>query len=470
MAQFTHILNKIPGLRFISEELDIQSTPGRHLLMKQQLMTSDAEISSYLDKVEEFRKLLQIQSEDLTDRLTSLRNLKSALAEIHDITGTLNSLREGLVLDDIGLFEIKKFALLTERIIKSLSALRTSVVSLADISPVIALLDPDKQRIAHFYIYDSYSDELAALRKVYNEAVKKDTQQAVEIQLKCFEIEDVIREKLSAELRKFTIQLLENLSALAQLDVMLAKAGLALKLGLVKPVSGSQSTIVVEGLFNPEIRESLRLKGKDFQPVNITLHESPALVTGANMAGKTVLLKSIALLQYMYQYGFFLPAAKAVMTAMDKIMTSMDDEQSELKGLSSYASEMLKINGIIHAAKSGDKILALIDEPARTTNPMEGKAIVNALVDLLQKYKVTSIVTTHYSGIVTDCRKIRVVGLKTSEIGAKPTIENINDFMDYSLLELHPDEQEVPHEALSIAEILEVDEELISKAKKYLEN
>jgi DNA mismatch repair protein MutS2 len=93
-------------------------------------------------------------------------------------------------------------------------------------------------------------------------------------------------------------------------------------------------------------------------------------------------------------------------------MTSMDDEQSELKGLSSFASEMLKINAIIHAAKTGNHILALIDEPARTTNPVEGQALVNALVDMLQEHKVQSLLTTHYSGIQSDCRRLRVCRTK----------------------------------------------------------
>jgi DNA mismatch repair protein MutS2 len=68
-------------------------------------------------------------------------------------------------------------------------------------------------------------------------------------------------------------------------------------------------------LFNPEVAEALRLKNKKYQPVDINLTDGPALITGANMGGKTVLLKSVALAQYMFQYGFFVPARECSDTA-----------------------------------------------------------------------------------------------------------------------------------------------------------
>ncbi len=92
-------------------------------------------------------------------------------------------------------------------------------------------------------------------------------------------------------------------------------------------------------------------------------------------------------------------------------MTGIGDEQSELNGLSSFAAEMLNIQAIIAEARAGKKMLVLIDEPARTTNPHEGLAIANALIDLLELLKVRALITTHYSGLKTSCRKLRVKGL-----------------------------------------------------------
>lgn len=500
------MINKVPGLRFIADALELQSGPGRLHMLRQHLMTSADEIAFHLEKTDQLKHLMEAAASDIADnrQTTSAKPLKEAglsehidskqlveslrhaLSEVHDITGTLNMLQSGLIPDDIGLFEIKRLALIIERISCLLRTLNCDVVSFDDFSEVITLLDPEKQRVPHFYIYDSYNSELAELRKKYDALNKKSVtpeqeQEAEKVRLQCTEMEDTIREQLAGQLKPFSGDLLNAIDSLADLDIWLAKASLAIKFGLSKPEiviptgneDGGQTTY--RKLFNPAIEEALKDRGKKFQPVDIMLDDAPCLITGANMAGKTVLLKTVALAQYLFQYGFFVPAESAVIVPVDRIMTSFEDEQSELKGLSSFAAEMLKINGIIQASRTNSRILALIDEPARTTNPQEGLALVNALIDLLNEHNVKSLITTHYSGFDTTCRRLRVAGLRTNEIHSKPTIETINDYMDYSLIELHQAkegqvrlEDEVPHEALRIAAILEVDTALLERAKWYL--
>lgn len=113
------------------------------------------------------------------------------------------------------------------------------------------------------------------------------------------------------------------------------------------------------------------------------------------------------------------------------------------------------------------KVLALVDEPARTTNPHEGIAIANALLDMFEILKIRSLVTTHYSGLRTNCRKLRVKGLSFDKITEAVSTSTIHQYMDYSLLEVMTDE--VPQEALLISKILGIDEELIQKAQEYTE-
>jgi DNA mismatch repair ATPase MutS len=129
---------------------------------------------------------------------------------------------------------------------------------------------------------------------------------------------------------------------------------------------------------------------------------------------------------------------------------------------------MLNVNKIIDSVKSGKNVLALIDELARTTNPDEGKSIVRAMIDFLSEYKVCSLITTHYSGIINNCKKLRVKGLMTEKIKGKIKFEDLNNYMDYSLDETKG--LEVPAEGLKIAEIMGVDEDLIKRAKSYLTN
>lgn len=183
------------------------------------------------------------------------------------------------------------------------------------------------------------------------------------------------------------------------------------------------------------------------------------------MGGKTILLKSIALSQYMFQFGFFVPADRARICIVDEIICSLEDKQSDLNGLSSFASEMLNINHIIQEIKKGKNVLALIDELARTTNPDEGIAIVNAMIELLEKHKVRSLITTHYSGIKKEVKKLRVKGLILEKISEKLKINDINDLMDYTLIE--DNTTEVPTDGIKIAELIGVDNELIMLSKKY---
>ena len=121
--------------------------------------------------------------------------------------------------------------------------------------------------------------------------------------------------------------------------------------------------------------------------------------------------------------------------------------------------EILTIHDIIQAGRAGKRILALVDELARTTNPEEGKRIVSNYLKLAAQLGITSLVTTHYSGISANCRRLRVKGLQLR--GDTPvTVHNIGDYIDYSLVETDADE--VPMEAFSIARLLGVDGDLIS--------
>ena len=218
-------------------------------------------------------------------------------------------------------------------------------------------------------------------------------------------------------------------------------------------------------MFHPQVAFALSQHGKSFQRIDIKIPAQPTLITGANMAGKSVLLKTVALIQTMAQFGFYVPAASAKIVPVEEIFISAGDGQDEMNGLSSFASEMLRINQTVTAIKKGTKALVLIDELARTTNPAEGKAIVCGMLDFLIENAVRALITTHYS-IHLPCRKLRVKGFIELESNPKIDSKNINNYIDYSLEETT--DNEVPHEAVKIAEIIGVDDDILERTKKYL--
>jgi len=184
------------------------------------------------------------------------------------------------------------------------------------------------------------------------------------------------------------------------------------------------------------------------------------------MSGKTILLKSVAFAQWMFQLGYFVPAQEAQLELVDEIFFSVGDQSSELSGLSSFAYEILFINEIIKEVKKGRKLLILVDELARTTNPTEGTIFVRAFLEIMNQYSNYCIVTTHYSGVNSKCRRLRVKGLQIDDLQEKIDPKNLNQYMDYTLLEIFS--EEVPQEAIKIAQILGVDADFLDIAQNFL--
>lgn len=457
-------IEEVNGFRYMIDQLEIQSGLAKRVLNTQPYLHTKEEIVAKLDKTEATVNFLRDSL--LTDTITKI-NVK--LMQVKDIRGTANRITESQALDDIELFELKAFSLLAMEIRQLLVSAGIDMVVLPDLEAVVNILDPERMRIPHFYVYDAYSEELAALRakmKALKMDAKTEDKLLDQLQFEHTLQEDRAREELSTQIHPYKQEINEAIAQVATLDILLAKAKQVIDMRLCKP--GITETVTrYKNIFNPQVKEVLRQEGKKFQAIDIDIAPGACLITGANMAGKSVILKTVALAQTLFQFGFYVPAEHAEIALVDEVLLCMGDEQSELSGLSSYASEMLRINTIVQDVKAGKNALILIDELARTTNPTEGKAIVNAMLDFLTDKGARSLITSHYSGIKAGCRKMRVKGFIKDKINGQLTINNINEFIDYSLIEDTQDS--VPQEAMRIARILGVDEELLDKAENYLE-
>lgn len=446
---FRHTFEPIPALHYVYEHLQLTSNLGRHYLLELPFCNDAALLEKEFNLLE--KTLALVQDDNCRTKLQHIRN---HLHQINDIRPTLDALHSGdVVLDDIQLFEIKKTAILTRRIAEDFRSIGCDFFSLEEMGAVVSLLDPEHTNIPHFYIYAAYDPELAKWRERIQNA--KSVQEAEEFRFQAQKVEDTVRAQLTTQLQPYGDAIRRNLDTLAHFDLVLAKARLAIDWHACRPTLSDHTEL--QGLFNPEVAAALSEKGRTFQPVDIRFNRETVLVTGANMAGKSVLLKTVALAQYLCQFGFYVPAAQATLSVVDEVISSIGDKQSEISGLSSFAVEILTIDKIIKQGRAGSKVLALVDELARTTNPEEGKRLVGNFIRLTQKLGITALVTTHYSGIDASCRRLRVKGLQLHENQAL-TVGNISDYMDYSLVETDADE--VPMEAFAIAKLFGVDEEL----------
>ncbi|MBR5019463.1 MAG: hypothetical protein IKX53_07510 [Bacteroidales bacterium] len=427
--KFREIVESPCGIRYLFDGLDLQSGYARKVLLDREMMVDPDRIDAAYASLRRYFDLV------VSDR-RSVEDMRFRLQGLRDISGTLASLADGTTLDEIEFFEIKHLAMLAASLSRG-----------ADMETVIGILDPDGLRIGTFYLYDSYSVVLRRLR----DAVEQDPDNA-QWQEELANEEDRLKKMISDKLRPFAASLKQTLQELAELDISLALALQMYREGLIIPSSGE--TTAVTGMFHPGVRAVLRAKGRDFQPVDFAFERGiPATVIGANMGGKTVALKTLCLLQYLYQFGFALPAAAAVMTPFDDIRFCIGDEQDEKTGLSSFAAEMQRIDRAVSAVEQGGRVLLLVDEPARTTNPVEGTALVAALLErLADKPNLALVMTTHYT-VEHAGQCWRVQGLLPGTKGRK---------MDYRLV--RTTSHEVPHEALNIARELGIDARWIDLA------
>lgn len=449
---FKNAFEQQPSLRFVYEKLQFYSALGRQFLLNLPFITDADALSSEHERLAAVMALWQE---------TTLRpvfsHLSQQIHQLNNIAPTLSALENGAVLDDIQLFEIKKTAILTNVIAQDVKKLGLSWLEYHPMEEVITILDPEHTFIPHFYVYSAYDEELACLREKMKSV--NNAQEIETLRFQAQQVEDRLRAELSDKLRPYQESLSINLRNTAYLDMMIAKVKLAIEWKACRPQISDSHNLV--DLINPEIAASLAQKGRKFQPVSIAFGRETVLVTGANMAGKSVLLQSVALAQHLFQFGFFLPAESAALPIVDEIITSIGDRQSALSGLSSFAVEVLTIDRIIKTAREGKRVLALVDELARTTNPDEGKQMVCGFVRTCRKLSLTAIVTTHYSGLDVDCRRLRVKGLQIPQGVDSLSIGHIADYMDYSLIETHNDD--VPKEAFTIARLLHVDDEFLTE-------
>lgn len=429
------------GFRFMFNNLDTCSSSAKRHFAYSEFLTSTDDIKNSYSKLSIITDF--INSSEFN--LNIINNLRLILSDLKEINSTLDRLIGETSLDDIELFEIKSFAILSEKIRAQLSELPSDFIQLHDLNKVINILDPDNSKSTSFYIFDSYSKELALARNQFLKDPKN-----YDLYDRTLEIENEIRTSLSLELKDYIKDIQINYIRIIDIDIFISKSIQVINLGLSIPEISENKNIYIQ-LFNPEVNYYLEQSGKKYQKINFELDLSTVLVTGANMGGKTVLLKTLALTHILFHFGMGIPAEQAKICPIDDLFLITGDDQNTKMGYSSFSGEIIKINNLLNIIKSGKRVIALIDEPARSTNPLEGAALVSALIERLSSYKSYKVITTHYNIANNSCKRIRIKGL-------------IGGSMDYTLIE--DSNNEAPQEAINIARSLGADNEWIEIAEK----
>lgn len=203
--------------------------------------------------------------------------------------------------------------------------------------------------------------------------------------------------------------------SLGQIDLWLSLAQVSRNEEFTRPtLQEEQSIIDLHHLWHPLIKAKQLDKFIDHQ-VKLTAKIPFALITGPNMAGKSTVMREVAMAQFLAQIGSFVPAKKATLGVCDYIFARLGANDDILKGQSTFMVEMSETSEILrHASK---KSLIILDELGRGTSTYDGLSLAWAIVEYLaNKLKALTLFATHYHELVDLVEKIPTAKNYTVEV------------------------------------------------------
>ncbi|MBV9269922.1 MAG: hypothetical protein JO165_02430, partial [Candidatus Eremiobacteraeota bacterium] len=235
-----------------------------------------------------------------------------------------------------------------------------------------------------------------------------------------------------------------------------------------------EATIECENVSFLPLRAELEREDRRYEPISFQLRDV-AVLTGPNMGGKSVALRTCGFIAVLAAFGLPVPATAARIGLFDEIswLGIGGDEDAEGGLLSSFAREVVRLRDLLE--RRALRTVLLIDEFARTTTPHEGKALLVALVDALRKRGKLAFVATHLAGVAsaTGARHFAVRGLRSvprqrrvaGDLNA--ALAALGDSMDYSIVEVI-DGKDRQADAIALAHLLGLDEEIVALAGHVL--
>lgn len=289
------------------------------------------------------------------------------------------------------------------------------------------------------------------------------------------DLELKVLKNLSVEIEKHRDKLDGLINGISLLDIAMAKARLAIQFQCVEPIIQDSENISINlGRLIPLEKNCVEAK-IPYTPLSAEFDAHHIIISGSNMGGKTVVLKTIVFLQLLTQFGFFVPVKHFKTMLFSHINLISTGWLNKERGLSSFGEEIMNL---LSASNEG-KVLYIIDEFAKATNSHEAFALNCALLESLTEHvNMWSISTTHLENLpeLKNLSFWKVRGLSYNKYkeyfhsdfkgDLDQRIALINQFMDYGI-EKRTDKQP-SRDAVKIADLLGLDSKLIKNAENYL--
>ena len=343
----------------------------------------------------------------------NLKKMSAGIMQFHEIRRRIDTIldRYGDVKDTAsdGLFEIRrsmkeKENAISRRIASVLKRAQEegivdsdASISMRDGKMLIPVPAGNKKKIQGFIYDESASGKTAFVEPA--EVVELDNQIK---ELKFAEGREILRilMDLSDFLRPYVPDLIGAAEYLGEIDFLMAKANVALDIIAGMPVISDNGELNLRKARHPFLEKALKRENKEIVPLTVTLTPKKhiLLISGPNAGGKSVCLKTVGLLQYMFQWGMPIPTSESSeLPVFDRIMVSIGDDQSIDNDLSTYSSFLADMKDML--ARADGKSLVLIDEFGSGTEPAAGGAIAEAILNELDKRGTYGVITTHYTNL-----------------------------------------------------------------------
>lgn len=406
-----------------------------------------------------------------------IKEIQDYLRHIDFLPITYQSIESGVCLDLIQLYDLKRQLICYKKIYTLGSQYLHDVLTLPSLDKPLKVLDPTNEGISHFSLLDLETTSLHEIVKKKKEILAKKKQgltdqQEIEDELKQVLIdEDKESQRLMLELtnslRPYMSEIRSGMELIGYLDFLIAKGILTDSSVCTQPNIGEY--LHIDEMYHPLIAIQLEEQGTSFQKIDIELKEGATVISGANMGGKTLTLKSLLLNISLGLMGFYVYGTNVTLPMFEALGGLLKGHEREELGLSSFGTELVLLDTFMKENKDKNYFY-VIDEFARGTNPKEGQLLTRALLKYCQHRKGILVVTSHYDGIChKDMVHYQVKGLCSSLDKAKDVAHNktyhIQAYMDYSLHRVD-EKTPVPCDGIRIATLLGIDKELM----KLIEN
>lgn len=238
-------------------------------------------------------------------------------------------------------------------------------------------------------------------------------------------LEQTLYQELISQAAEFIPQNQQNARVLAQLDCYLSFAQEARKRHYTKPVVNESKVIDIKAGRHPVIEQQLPLD-ESYVPNDVYLDnetQQVMIITGPNMAGKSALLRQVALIVIMAQIGAFVPADSASIGLVDKVFTRVGASDNLAKGESTFMMEMTETASIMH--NLSDRSLVLMDEIGRGTSTYDGISIAWSIVEYLHnhpRYCAKTLFATHYhelNQLAVELERVKNFNVTVKEVDNK---------------------------------------------------